>query len=297
MRIEAIGYLVPQAPWEATVAGSYSRALVLGHDDGAAVAVVGCASDLDARAFLLQGGAADLDVLARAAPVGSVLRYDGRTLTANGLALGARGAATWDPRYGLPEAPPPGPERDAALALAARAVAAALGSERQPEGIRGDGPFAAAFARLRSGPGFPASAVGFGPGSTPAGDDWIAGYLCAADAATGRPGSAEPRLREAVRAALGRTTLAGRSLLLGVIEGAFPAYLDRLYRSALSADAEAVAGAAREALGHGASSGRDALDGFLERLSGPRPSEPRLSFPARAARLPPGVSAGAADAL
>jgi len=252
--------------------GACPRALTLGPEDGAALSVVGPETDMEARALGL-GDA--LHAMVEAARLGSRLTFDGARLLLDGrVGVDLGSAVAWDPRLGLAAAGPLlDPER--ARAAIGLAVAEVVAAGRPLDGIRGEGPFAVAFQRLRSAKGFPACVVGLGPGSTPAGDDYIAGYLCAADALAGTPGEAEPRLREAVAGQLGRTSAAGRSLLLGALAGAPPAYLARLALACVSGDRDAIREAARHALGRGASSGWDALDGFRERCQRPTRSKAR----------------------
>jgi len=269
--VSRIGCLVPAAPWVAAIVGVPSRAVILKHGDGAAVTIVGDVSDMDARGFAIDGGfgrfsAAAAAELARHGANRAAVAWDGESLRAGGLAEAAGGAAVWDPRGAL---------RSAAaddgiahrLAEAVEAIAGMVGperGERAREGIRGDGAFAVAFRRMRAAPGFPASVVGFGPGSTPSGDDWLAGYLTGRDLLEGGPGVAEPGLRADVEAALGRTSAAGRALLLGAVAGAPPAYLAELaLASAEGRPGERLRDAVLDALRRGASSGEDALAGFV----------------------------------
>jgi hypothetical protein len=209
--------------------------------------------------------------------------WDGARLAcARGAALDLAGCGIWDPRpmlAGLAS----GSDRMMWSAVADRLVdmlLAAHAATGTDEGILGDGTIARAFAaRLRS-TRFPVCIVGFGPGTTPSGDDWIAGYLCAADSVSGAPGQAVPGFRDSIQQALDRTTAAGRSLLLGAIAGAAPAYLVRLAEAAASwactlgcdsqqaaSEAETLVAAALDAaLRHGATSGEDALLGFVAGL-------------------------------
>jgi len=284
MTVGAIGCLAPRAPWTASLAWVASRAVALIHADGAAVAIIGDVRDMDARAILLDGGFADFRAAALEASAGggaaASVRLDeaALTLSAGGvdpLAVPADGATRWDPRPGLAKAAASlAADWDrAALAAAADAIAATVAEGPADEvSVHGGGPFAAAFARLRGDESFPANIVGFGPGSTPAGDDWLAGYLAAGDLLAGGPGEAWPELRAALATALGRTTPAGRALLAGALAGAPPAYLADLAQElvgagrSLGGTAAGLRGAVRAALGKGASSGRDALAGFVEAL-------------------------------
>ena len=173
-------------------------------------------------------------------------------------------------------------------------LAAAYAAGRRAEGLHGSGLFSQGFRRLEAHPDFPAVAVGFGPGTTPAGDDWLAGCLVALDLRAGGPGLAAPGLRERIRGRLEQTTSAGRALLLGALAGAPPEYLVGLaeaatglavaWLSAPAAGMESVAGqtagqaqglarlrdAVSNCLEHGATSGEDALAGFVYGLGADR---------------------------
>ena len=48
------GFLVPAAPWTAGLTGAASKAVIVVHDDGAAIAVVGAEENADARGFVLE---------------------------------------------------------------------------------------------------------------------------------------------------------------------------------------------------------------------------------------------------
>lgn len=275
MTVGALGCLAPTAPWAAPLAWIATKAIALTHGDGAAVAIVGDARDMDARAILIGRGFSDFRAAAIEASVGGraevSVRLEGGALTlavggVDVLAIPTGGAIRWDPRPALARAAEAMASGGTRASLAATADAIAAMAAEWPAddvSVHGDGPFAAAFARLRAGESFPASIVGFGPGSTPAGDDWLAGYLTAGDLAGGGPGTAWPRLRSAVASRLGRTTPAGRSLLTGALAGAPPAYLADL---ALAVAGDGLREAVANALGKGASSGRDALAGFVEAL-------------------------------
>lgn len=273
------GFLVPAPPWEARLVGSFGKALSLLHPDGALVSVVRRPEYMEARALAPSSAwdgfasRASGPLCGDAGPV--VARWDGRCLTLAGIArLDFCGADLWDPRPALADAAAavtrlrsdaPSWERlRAAFSRAARvAVAASRARGKRAEGLHAEGPFREAFRALSLEAGFPANLVGFGPGTTPAGDDWLAGYLCGSDLVSGGPGLGSPRLRDAVSGALERTGAAGRSLLLGALAGGPPAYLAGL---ALAFAGGGLAEALERALGHGASSGEDALAGFTAAL-------------------------------
>jgi len=215
----------------------------------------------------------------------AVAVWDGaRLVGARAAVLDLAAYEIWDPRPYLSglasfhDGPPWSLVADRLAGMLLRAHEAA-GTD---DGILGSGTMARAFAaRLRSKQ-FPVCIVGFGPGTTPSGDDWIAGYLSAADMAGGAPGQVLPEFRDAVRPALDRTTAAGHSLLLGALAGAPPVYLVRLAgavaslaQALIAGSEQAISGAESElaaaietALHHGATSGEDALSGFVAGLRG-----------------------------
>ena len=198
-----------------------------------------------------------------------------------------QGLAVWDPRGRLAGASRlflGGSSMGKVMAGEVHALlAGAYAAGRRAEGLHGNGVFAQHFRRLETDPDFPAVVVGFGPGTTPAGDDWLAGCLVALDLCAGGPGKAAADLRQKIHDRLMQTTSAGRALLLGALAGAPPEYLVGL----AEASAEwmvAVAGnpeieerqpaelvprhgrlrdAVLSCLGHGATSGEDALAGFV----------------------------------
>jgi hypothetical protein len=99
--------------------------------------------------------------------------------------------------------------------------------------------------------------VGFGPGLTPAGDDFLTGALLASS------GSVFPD-RSRLERVLPGTTPGGRTLLWMALQGRFPAYLlqfiDAIRGAGVSADG--IDDAIRAACAHGETSGTDSLTGF-----------------------------------
>jgi Protein of unknown function (DUF2877) len=96
--------------------------------------------------------------------------------------------------------------------------------------------------------------AGLGPGSTPAGDDFLTGALMARPALRGR---------DRVEAALAGTTPAGRTLVWMALRSSFPAYLVSFVESITTAGCTGeIAEAVRAACAHGETSGTDALTGF-----------------------------------
>lgn len=291
------GCLVAPPPWEVRIAGVFSKAVALSLPSGLLLSVVRDEGGMEALALWPGSGAFDAIAAAAGHPAGA----SGFVAAIAAIEAAYAAADSWDPRprlaelsRGFAEAGRSGASRPAAAAAAAARLRAALsrvaaaaqarGDAGEAAGdatIRGSGPFGRGFEAMKKRGDFPAALVGFGPGTTPAGDDWLAGYLCAADFASGRgPGAAEAALRKEIGSRLGRTAAAGRSLLTGALHGVPPRYLcavvealaapcaDR-FAPALGGEPDAALVAAVEsALSHGASSGRDAVDGFLSGLVG-----------------------------
>jgi len=263
MKALAKGCLLPKPDWTATVMGCSSRALALKHEDNAGISIVASMDDMDARAFALGASFASFSGFVKK---GDRLLYDGKSLSSEyGLFVETENAIVWDPR---PELVKAGKIKNAKHVIIAMesAIKGQGDNALNEEGIS-SGAFGKAFKKLVQGAAFPAKLVGFGPGSTPAGDDWLGGYLTAMDARLGQPGGSAAMLRGSIAAELCRTSFSGRSLLLGCLEGCPPAYLARLALAAISGSSAEIAAAVKEALGHGASSGRDAMDGFVFALS------------------------------
>ncbi|HPE36009.1 MAG TPA: DUF2877 domain-containing protein [Spirochaetales bacterium] len=258
-----VGILVPAAPWSARLVGAGSKAVSLLHPDGALVSVVARKSDMEARAMGHGEWARfrnELEPLLDSQD--AMVGWDGsRLLCAGRATLDFSEASVWDPRPLIRRAGRP-PRSVASMEAMLQEAMRAADPDGEDYGIHGGGPFASGFAALEAADGFPANLVGFGPGTTPAGDDWLAGYLAAADMEAGTPGQASGELRERVAERLGTTTAAGRSLLLGALAGIPPAYIVALALALATGGAADLEAAVRAALGHGASSGRDALSGL-----------------------------------
>ena len=138
-----------------------------------------------------------------------------------------------------------------------------------------------------------AALVGLGPGLTPAGDDFLCGFLAAARAGReGAPGAGESfeLLKEAVAERLSSTGEVSASLLRAAMQGFWPVPLMQL-AEALASDRtpEAVEAMDRLCLlGH--SSGADMATGFLLGLDALRRVRPQ---PPKKGRRPRGAHGGA----
>ncbi len=266
-----IGCLVPPPPWTGRVAGAFDRAISIVHPDGAIVSVIAGPGQLEARAMLPSAGWTEFSDTARrlaASDTTTSAVWNGLTLalfaaTENSKAcsnLDFSGHGIWDLKIRHQAPTPAGPVLSALAATTIESFLVAARLRGRPlEGIHGDGAFGKAFGRLRATDGFPVNIVGFGPGTT----------------------SAEQALRTGLARRLHMTTPAGRSLLLGALAGIPPAYLGGLARATESYIAAACQGdeaeigdatasmllAVQTALGHGATSGEDAITGFIEGLN------------------------------
>ncbi len=131
-----------------------------------------------------------------------------------------------------------------------------------------DNAFVSKARRVLAGGQVLCGLVGLGPGSTPSGDDFVAGVLMREEAkavAEHRepviPWSAE---KEGLRAAMDRTNDAGKTLLWQALHGRFPSYLIEAVRSVSEAKGrQEIDEAVERAVSHGATSGTDALVGFV----------------------------------
>lgn len=287
------GPLVPRGAWEARTAGVFRGAIALDHPDGLWVTILRSREDMEARG--IWPGPEAFDALAGLVVPGRTVVFSGKddpTLATEGGRVRMGALETWDPRPELASASAAfrsaGPTAPNA---AAGRLRAALEADGYSEGIHGDGPFARRLSELRGQPDFPFNLAGFGPGTTPAGDDFLAGWIL------GRilRGDGAEALRRASEIDGSGTTIPGRTLLAGATRGLFPAYLVRLAAALAAAvtrdtgsaraaaygprpDEEGEAGdpdtrrnfetelaaAIRAAFSHGASSGRDSMLGMME---------------------------------
>ena len=109
--------------------------------------------------------------------------------------------------------------------------------------------------------------AGLGPGLTPAGDDYLVGLMAGLRVWPGpleNGGLSPPEVcRIIFEAAEGRTTLLSRAFLRSAKEGLFGENWHELLAALVRGDAIGIQRAARRVLSSGATSGADALAGFL----------------------------------
>ncbi len=110
--------------------------------------------------------------------------------------------------------------------------------------------------------------AGLGPGLTPAGDDWLAGWLVGLRAAAAMDGS-DPLLplevvsRAVIGSARSRTSRLSLAFLQAAADGAVAEPWHALLAALVDADPTPLRQAAAEIMRHGATSGSDMLAGFL----------------------------------
>jgi len=187
-----------------------------------------------------------------------------RTLTLPALTVAWTQAAPWQPQLpAIPLAPQAWPVLNECLAAAPRYVQRwaqmnahtitrmKQGAAALRLGLTGDA------AALRQGI---ALLLGLGPGLTPAGDDFVLGVLASAFF------SQSPKrmhLKRIVREQAAATTLLSRTWLLHATAGRFDARWHALHTAMQTASPQAICQAAKALLNVGASSGPQALAGFL----------------------------------
>jgi hypothetical protein len=263
-----IGPGVPEGDVHGRVHSVFTRAAALALDGGALVTVVGRRAgglpfgvtleedDIDFARSVREG----MEAAAR----GGVLR-----IGTDGLAIDLRPAARW--RSGLGDL-----RLDPAKAATARALdtARALlekdGRHRDFAAL-GGAPIAGlmrAAERRDGGAAQDALArlVGLGAGGTPAGDDFIVGFLAALWAARGEDARSAAFLQAlggAVRALSGRTNDVSRAYLEAATEGEVSETLTRLVAAVAAGDARLAADAAAAAIAVGHTSGADGVFGFV----------------------------------
>ena len=106
--------------------------------------------------------------------------------------------------------------------------------------------------------------AGLGPGLTPAGDDYLVGLMAGLRVWPGLcEVSSEEDCRIILEAAEGRTTLLSRAFLRSAKEGLFGEIWHELLAELAGGEATRIRQAVRRILSAGATSGADALAGFL----------------------------------
>jgi hypothetical protein len=260
------GHGVPEGDFHGRVHSVFTRAAALALDGGALVTIAGRRAgglpfgvtlqedDIDFAGTLGEG----MDAAAR----GGVLRIGA------GLAIDLRPAARWRSRLDRLRLDP----AEAATARALGEVRALLEQDGRHRDFAALGGTAiddlARAAKVRDG-GAAQDAlvrlVGLGAGGTPAGDDFIVGFLAALWAARGGDEGRAAFLQvlgSAVRALAPRTNDASRAYLEAAADGEVSEALTRLVSAVAAGDARLAADAAAAAIAVGHTSGADGVFGF-----------------------------------
>ncbi len=108
------------------------------------------------------------------------------------------------------------------------------------------------------------SLLGFGEGLTPAGDDCLLGVL-AARRMSGQPAGL---LEATIGASTSRTTSLSAAFLQAACDGQFAGHWHRLRNALENRETADVEGAVRRILAHGATSGADAMVGWVVAMAG-----------------------------
>jgi hypothetical protein len=224
--------------------------------------------------------------------LGDRIRFEGDRLGTEGFAVELLGRQTWQGTLTVKDVREFDAERISILKEAFLLKGRGGGFFGLLHGDGSSNPFAdravRVLSRVRKAPlrsvrlGGLSGLVGLGPGSTPSGDDFIAGVLLGEEALKLlQPAEAKavahnlapvipsPEGKEELRLALNRTNDAGKTLLWQALQGRFPNYLIETLRSVSDAGGKQdIVNAVEKAVGRGATSGTDALAGFLYSMEG-----------------------------
>jgi Protein of unknown function (DUF2877) len=271
---------------DARVASVHTRVAIFRLDSGELVCVGATTVPLAANGLSIDlPPAAGLGALGLEAGQAATLSRRSLSIPAAGLCVDLAGASRWEPR------PRPGrtsPRELAHRARRARALTVAEGSSPSllpllwvsagaagllPEPARSAAPAAAVLGAVaaRAEPDgvrrAAARLAGLGPGLTPSGDDYLAGFAAAwvlAAAALGRRGPAGAAVPDAlVRGAAPGASPLGRAWIAHAARGEVAEPIARFLTALLGGAPEALAGSTRGVLGVGASSGTDWMVGAL----------------------------------
>ncbi len=269
----------------ATVASVHTRVAIIRLDSGELVCVGAASVPLAANGLSidLPPGAA-LWTLGLEAGQAAMLSRRLLSIPAAGLCVDLAGASRWEPR------PRPGrtsPRELARRARRARALTVAEGNSPSllpllgvsdgagllPEPARSAAPPAAVLGTAAAGRDpdgvrrAAARLAGLGPGLTPAGDDYLAGFAAAwvlAAAAFGRRGPAAAEVPDAlVRGAAPGASQLGLAWIAHAARGEVAEPMAGFLTALLGGAPQALAGSTRGVLGLGASSGTDWMVGAL----------------------------------
>ncbi len=242
--IASRGVLVPDPATWASVYGLFETVVSFLCEDGYLVSLLDSSVPMEARALRCKPGA--FSELRKSAVLGSsvFVEIDGWT-----------SVPIWAQEFpALPDA--------SAVASGLSVLGSTLAEYRELGSLCGTGIWARKFAELKNRRDFPACVAGMGPGTTPAGDDFIAGWLLAEHVCNPLDRTPVPD------SVFGKTSPAGRTLLYQCLQGQFPELYLEFARAFVSGSKDMTEQAATAVTRHGATSGFDALFGFYTRLAG-----------------------------
>jgi len=279
-----VGAGVPSLTGWGEVVSDFSSAVNIRHSRGLLVSLVG---DPRAMTYLSVCVPALFRNQKKRLVPGDRIRFDGHRMVTEDFVLDFPGRPTWQGTLSLKDVR----EFDASKVSLLKEALLLKGRAGGFLGLlRGDGnnnPFVdKAIQVLHGVQKAPSQAarlevlsglVGLGPGSTPSGDDFITGVLLGEEAlklllsteAKAVADRREPMIpcskdKEDLWLAINRTSDAGKTLLWQALQGHFPQYLIETVRAVSEAkEKKEIADVVERAVSRGATSGTDALTGFL----------------------------------
>ncbi|MGE5841763.1 MAG: DUF2877 domain-containing protein [Deltaproteobacteria bacterium] len=284
-----VGAGVPGLTGRGKVVSSFTGAVNIRHNQGVLISIV-----QDPRAMTyLSVCVPSLFRSKEKSPVpGERVRFDGHRLITEDFVVDLRGRPTWQGTITLEDVK----GFDVSKISPLREALRLKGKDGGFFGVLCDGETGNPFVRKArevlskvrnaasraEGLSFLSDLVGLGPGSTPSGDDFISGVLLGEEtlkrllspevkaiADTRGPVIPCPSENEGLWVAVNKTNDAGRTLLWQALQGRFPNYLIQALRSVSeSKSKQEIAEAVERAANRGATSGTDALTGFLFSVEG-----------------------------
>ncbi|MCK4542864.1 MAG: DUF2877 domain-containing protein [Spirochaetales bacterium] len=256
------GSFVPQSPWDGLVGAMYSKAVNILHPDGFFISFLP-----DSMGMSVFGLVAP-EVFNRPSNLiheGAKVRWTGKSFIFDDFRIDTGGTVLWEGVITREIASGITPEviKDFLAEYIDHAPAEGLAPVVTGGSRNIHSRFALRFlSKATEGKGDKvppdlSGFVGLGPGFTPSGDDFLTGVLLG-EQIQGRWG--ESLWGDSIRQALPGTSCGGKTLLLGALEGRFPAYLLRSMEQLASGD---ISGSLETIGSHGATSGWDAAAGFL----------------------------------
>lgn len=256
-----IGSFLTDDPWEGRVQSVYSRAVNILHPDGILISFVNSIEQMTDYGIVIS----DFESLLSIISTGTSILFNGTFFSSSSLTVNLSQAKVWNGKCDqlLKKSKfDTGPIKRAFLKVARQDGLAPLVTGRDPNvfSIAAGDIITKAFNRadIKNGLLMDLSPlVGLGIGFTPSGDDFIAGALLYE-----RLSGIDCINKESIRNHLSGTTAGGKTLLKLVLSYSFPYYLKQ-FGEALCVKNIPARKTVAKVLMHGATSGSDALAGFL----------------------------------